>query len=93
MLTRCGNKQEGEAKGYDPKNRGRASHHPLIAFVANSRLVANFWLLLGNNTSSNDSEGLIQSTLENLGSARAGLFRSGYSYRDVGFERRQRAEN
>jgi len=43
VLTRWGSQIEGGAKGYNPKHHGRASHHPLLAFVANWRLVANFW--------------------------------------------------
>lgn len=42
--TRYGN-QEGAMKGYNPKKPGRNSHHPLISFVNDLKLVANFWLL------------------------------------------------
>ena len=54
VLTRWGDQIEGGAKGYNPKNKGRASHHPLMAFVADWRLVANFWLRAGNTASSNN---------------------------------------
>jgi hypothetical protein len=46
-MTRYGN-QEGAKKGYNPKKRGRNSHHPLIAFVAEVRMAVNFWLRSGN---------------------------------------------
>lgn len=48
VLTRWGDQIEGGAKGYNPKNKGRASHYPLIAFVAEWHLVATFWLRFGN---------------------------------------------
>lgn len=33
-MSRWGNQIEGGAKAYNPKKKGRASHHPLLAFVA-----------------------------------------------------------
>ncbi|MFM9990134.1 MAG: hypothetical protein ACKVOY_01740, partial [Burkholderiaceae bacterium] len=42
VITRWGQQIQGASKGYNPKNHGRNSHHPLIAFVADWRLVANF---------------------------------------------------
>ena len=54
VLTRWGSQIEGGAKGYNPKRHGRASHHPLLAFCADWRLVANFWLRPGNTSSSNN---------------------------------------
>lgn len=33
VLTRWGRQIEGGAKGYNPKNKGRASHHPLMALA------------------------------------------------------------
>ena len=40
VMTRYG-AQAGAAKGYNPRRRGRLSHHPLMAFVADLRLIAN----------------------------------------------------
>ena len=37
VLTRWGSQIEGGMKGYNPKHHGRASHHPLLAFVAGWR--------------------------------------------------------
>ena len=37
VMTRYGT-QEDTARGYNPSKPGRASHHPLMAFVAKSRL-------------------------------------------------------
>lgn len=41
VLTRYG-KQEGARKGYNPRKRGRLSHHPLLAFVS-AGYVVNLW--------------------------------------------------
>jgi len=82
VLTRWGSQIEGAAKGYNPKNKGRASHHPLMAFVADWQLVANFWLRPGNTASSNNIEGFIESTLESLGGTKVGLFRADSGFYD-----------
>jgi hypothetical protein len=42
-MTRYG-QQEGAARGYNPRKPGRNSHHPLMAFVADIRMIANLWL-------------------------------------------------
>ena len=41
IITRYG-EQEGAKKGYNPKKKGRNSHHPIIAFVNDVKLVANY---------------------------------------------------
>lgn len=41
-------KQEGSARGYNPKKPGRNSHHPLLAFLAEARIVIHAWLRSGN---------------------------------------------
>jgi len=76
VLTRWGAQIEGGAKGYNPKHHGRASHHPLLAFVADWRLVANFWLRPGNTGSANNAQSFIEATLDNLGATPVGLFRA-----------------
>ena len=43
VMTRYG-QQEGAARGYNPRKPGRCSHHPLMAFVADTRMIANLWL-------------------------------------------------
>src|SRR5690606_18160890 len=40
VLTRYG-QQQGAKKGYNPKKKGRNSHHPIITFVGDVKLVAN----------------------------------------------------
>ena len=56
--------------------RGRASHHPLLAFCADWRLVANFWLRPGNTSSSNNVLAFVKATLANLGTTTVSLFRA-----------------
>lgn len=46
VLLRYGN-QQGAKRGYNPKKRGRPSHHPLIAFLG-SGYVVNVWNRSGN---------------------------------------------
>ena len=53
-MTRYGT-QEGAAKGYNPSKRGRASHHPLTAFVADTRMIANCWLRPGSAASTSNA--------------------------------------
>jgi len=53
VVTRYGS-QEGAQKGYNPKKKGRPSHHPLLAFLNGSRLVLNIWNRAGNTSSGNN---------------------------------------
>lgn len=41
MIVREGS-QEGAAKGYNPKRPGRPSYHPLLVFVSDVRMIANY---------------------------------------------------
>lgn len=85
VLTRWGHQIEGSAKGYNPKHHGRHSHHPLLAFVADWRLVANLWLRPGSSHSANNAQAFLEATLVNLGNTRVGLFRadSGFYDKDI----------
>ena len=74
VLTRYGG-QEGARRGYNPQKRGRASHHPLIAFVNGLRLVANFWLRSGDTASSSNFLAFLDDTLAKFGDKRVGLAR------------------
>lgn len=66
--TRYGS-QEGAKKGYNAPKPGRASHHPLIAFVNDLKLVANFWLRSGDAHSANNFEAFLEETLSILSSS------------------------
>lgn len=76
VITREGN-QEGSAKGYNPNRRGRNSHHPLIAFVSQTRMVANAWLRPGNTAASSNCVEFMRETFdEALDGVKVGLVRA-----------------
>jgi hypothetical protein len=74
VMTRYG-EQEGAKKGYNPSKKGRASHHPLIAFIADIKLVANMWLRCGNTSSANNFLSFLEDTLFKLKNKSIGLIR------------------
>ena len=82
VITRSG-EQEGAARGYNPNRQGRASHHPLLAFVAEARMVANFWLRPGNAHSANNVLQFLESTLHHLGGKMVGLLRADSGFFDA----------
>lgn len=47
--------QEGALRGYNPRKRGRPSHHPLVAVLAEARCIAHVWLRSGNAASARGS--------------------------------------
>jgi len=67
--------QEGAAKGYNPKRPGRPSHHPLLAFVSDVRMIANYWLRPGNTSASTNYLSFLEDTLSRLQDKRVGLIR------------------
>jgi hypothetical protein len=84
VITRYG-EQEGAKRGYNPNKRGRSSHHPIIAFVNDVKLVANFWLRSGNTASATNFIGFLEETLLNFGDKKVGLVRldSGFFQKDI----------
>lgn len=81
VLTRYG-EQQGAAKGYNPTKRGRKSHHPLMAFVAESRMVANFWLRSGNTGAASNVHAFLTETLAQLEGKVIGLLRADSGFHD-----------
>ncbi len=76
VITRYGN-QQGSAKGYNPNKKGRNSHHPLMAFVSQTRMVANAWLRPGNTADSSSCKEFMEETFnEVLKDKRIGLVRA-----------------
>ena len=65
VLTRYG-KQEGAHKGYNPKKKGRLSHHPLLAFVS-AGYVVNFQNRSGDASSGQGCMHFLEQTLLSLG--------------------------
>lgn len=74
ILTRYGN-QQGAKRGYNPKKPGRPSHHPLMAFVDDCKMVANFWLRSGDTHTAGNFKGFLEDTLDRLKGKKIGLIR------------------
>jgi hypothetical protein len=75
VLTRYGH-QEGSTRGYNPRRRGKKSHHPLMAFAAECRMVVTAWLRPGNTTDGCNVENFFGEVLATLGERhRIGLVR------------------
>jgi hypothetical protein len=75
VLTRYGT-QQGAAKGYNPQKPGRNSHHPLLAFVDECKMIANFWLRSGNAYTTNNFLSFLQDTLDRLKGKKISLLRA-----------------
>jgi Transposase DDE domain group 1 len=84
VLTRYG-KQQGAKKGYNPHKPGRVSHHPIMAFVADVKLVANLWLRSGNTSSSESFVPFLEDTFVKLKNKNISLLRldSGFYSKEV----------
>jgi len=82
IFTRYGY-QEGARKGYNPKKPGRLSYHPLLAFVADVNMVANFWLRSGDSYTTNNFINFLEETLSNLEGIRVGLIRLDSGFYDT----------
>ena len=61
VITRYGN-QEGAKKGYNPRKMGRNSHHPLMAFIDQTKMVANAWMRAGNTSDINNYDAFLTET-------------------------------
>ena len=84
VMVREGN-QKGASKGYNPQRPGRLSHHPLMAFVADVRMIANYWLRPGNTSASTNYLSFLDDTLSRLQNKQVGLVRmdSGFFSKDI----------
>jgi hypothetical protein len=84
VMTRYG-AQDGARKGYNPKKKGRPSHHPLIAFIADVKLVANMWLRSGDTSAANNFLSFLEDTLSKLKNKTVSLIRldSGFFQSDI----------
>jgi hypothetical protein len=56
-------RQEGSLKGYNPRKHGRPSHHPLLAILAEAKLVLHAWLRSGNCGTSRGVTAFLAETL------------------------------
>jgi hypothetical protein len=75
VMTRYG-QQEGSKVGYNPQKPGRASHHRLIAFMAETRMVINAWLRPGNTVALSNIKGFLEERFEILSKIKIGLVRA-----------------
>jgi len=75
VMTRYG-EQEGSKVGYNVNKPGRASHHPLMAFIAETRMVANAWLRPGNTVALSNCRAFMEETFELLRDKKVGLVRA-----------------
>jgi hypothetical protein len=93
VMVRYGD-QEGAEVGYNAKKPGRKSHHPIIAFVAEPKMVANAWMRAGDSASSTEFREFLDDTFTKISADRIGLIRadSGFSGNAVlnEIERRQK---
>lgn len=74
--------QEGAKRGYNAHKPGRLSQHPLMAFIPECRMVANFWLRSGDAYTSNNIEAFLDDTFEKLAGKKVGLFRADSGFYD-----------
>lgn len=75
VMTRYGD-QEGAKVGYNPHKPGRASHHPLIAFMAEMRMVVNAHMRSGNTSSLSNIRSFLDETFRILQNKKVGLARA-----------------
>ena len=81
VVTRYG-EQQGAKKGYNPKKPGRVSHHPLVAFIPELHMAANFWLRSGDTHTTNNIYGFIENTFDKLKGKKIGLVRADSGFYD-----------
>ena len=74
VITRYG-EQDGAKKGYNKHKPGRKSQHPIIAFVSDIEMVANFWLRSGDAHTANNFQAFLEETLSFFGNKKIGLLR------------------
>ena len=84
VMTRYG-QQEGAKRGYNAQKPGRPSHHPLLAFVSDARMIANCWLRPGDTHTANNAENFLHTTLEHLGNKQVALVRADSGFSSQGF--------
>lgn len=75
VLTRYGT-QDGVEKGYNATKHGRGSHHPLLAFVSELKMVLNAWMRSGKSGAATDFQAFFDEILEILPKEKIGLLRA-----------------
>jgi hypothetical protein len=84
VLTRYGDRQ-GAKKGYNKQKPGRNSHHPIIVFIADIEMVANFRLRPGDAHTANNFRAFPEDTFRFIGDKKIGLLRpdSGFHSQEI----------
>ena len=82
--TVCG-RQEGSAKGFNPKKKGARSYHPQIAFLVETKEILQAWFRTGNAYTSNGVVEFTKQLLAHLPNRMRIVFRgdSGYFVGDL----------
>jgi len=75
VITRFG-EQEYVEVGYNPKRHGRASHHPIIAFASEPKMIVQAWMRSGDSSASTDLKEFFSEVLAVLPKQRIGLVRA-----------------
>jgi len=58
--------QEGASRGYNPKDKGKKSYHPLLCFCSEMKIILNTWFRPGNTYTANGIVEFMQQTLAAL---------------------------
>jgi hypothetical protein len=75
VITRYGNQKNAEVGYYNPTKRGRASHHPILAFCDELAMVVNAWMRSGDSVSTTDANEFLQELFTIVAPSRIGLMR------------------
>ena len=65
----------GQKKAYNKHKPGRKSQYPIIAFVSDIKMVANFWLRSGDAHTANNFKAFLEETLSFFDNRKIGLLR------------------
>jgi hypothetical protein len=74
VVTRYGN-QEMASVGYNPQKQGRNSHHPILAFAAETKMIVNAWMRSGDSGDALQVDEFIDETFRIVDRSRIGLVR------------------
>ncbi len=77
--TVCG-RQEGSAKGYNPKQKGALSYHPQLAFLVETKEILQAWFRTGSAYTSNGIVEFIKQLLAHLPDQMRIIFRGDSGY-------------
>jgi len=79
--TVCG-RQEGSAKGFNPKKKGARSYHPQLAFLTETKEILQAWFRTGNVYTSNGVVEFTKQLLAHLPNRMRIIFRGDSGYFD-----------